>query len=338
MFGFETRIPDIKDIENATMYTYYNAQLPVSAEEASKEVVTKYHKMFIQDMPVLTSAYERRQTRSYERNQHINLMYTLKNGKTLSRRYLVPNELCDNAISEMFAFKDYKITFSTLDTLNIENITNMELNINLPHFSYSFALNEDARELLKAVKKDMEVITYEEYNHNSPVNYRLSLSLSPEENDSQKVFKEHENNERYYHHFDFRINSNFKNAMKYLEDKGYISLLNDKIADAMYISKNALEIADNEYIDADELMYKDVVSSKAIPSHVVDNCIKVEKEDALKLLNHIYENEEKYCGEEKSGRNYIVFVCDNPSGFYYNGHFVTISENELPEFLLKYVE
>ena len=337
VFGFETRIPDINDIENATMYTNYNENMPVSSEEASKEIVTKYHKMFIKNMPVLTSSYERRYTRAYERSQYINFMYTLKNGKTLNRRYLVENKLCDNAISEMFAFKDYKIKFSTLDTLNIENITNMELNINLPYFGYSFALNEDAKGLLKAIENDIETISYDEYIHTSPVNYNLTLSLSPEENDTQKAFKEHKNNERYYYHFDFKLNSNFKNAMNYLEDKGYISLANEKIANAMHISKNALEIAENEYIDAEELMYKDVISSKAIPAHVVDNCVKLETEDALKLLNLIYSDEEKYCGEEKRGINYIVFVCENPSGFYYDGHFATIPQNELPEFLFKYV-
>ena len=37
----------------------------------------------------------------------------------------------------------------------------------------------------------VDEITYEKYIHTSPVNYNLTLSLSPEENDTQKAFKEH---------------------------------------------------------------------------------------------------------------------------------------------------
>lgn len=338
VFGFETYVPDVSEIETATMYTYYNEIMPVSSEEGSKEAVNKFHKEFIKDIPVFANTYSRNKIMHRESYEYINLEYALKNGKKVDRRYLVSSDLCNSAISEMFAFTDYKRSISGIEILNIDNINNMDMNIELPYFNYSFALNEDAKELLRAIEKDMQTITYDEYNQSSLVNYNLSLSLSPEENDKQKVFKVYENNERYYRHFNFNINSNFKNAIEYLKSKGYVDLAMDRISECMYISKKPVVI---EYEKSGDVKYYDDIEKSSLVfeyNGASGEYVKVEKEDALKLLEYTGNNEDKFIDKSDEGYNYIIFVSNSSNGLYRNAEFVRFLSDELPEYLKKYVE
>lgn len=338
VFGFETRIPEYNDIESVSIYGdgTYHEDIPFSAEEGSKEVVVKYHKEFIKDIPVFSNYYQRR-ARVYEYSQNVYIIYNLKNGKTINRRYIVPVELCDKAISEMFKFNDYKTAYAALDRINIENVINMPLSVNLPRFNYSVALNEDARELLKAIKKDMEHITYAEYKENQPITFELSLDMSPEENDIAKVFKPHSENGRYYYNFSFTINNHFENAISYLEEKGYTDLLLDRMSDSAYVSKYALRFDESEKERVITVDDSKVITEK-YESEMLLDWSKIDKEDAKNLLKKVLDNEDVFSSNNESKAVYLVIIADDMNNIYFGNQTILIPVDDMPEELKKYID
>ena len=176
---------------------------------------------------------------------------------------------------------------------------------------------------------------YEDYNESQPIELRLSLDLSPEQNKELNVFKQYNDN-RYYN-FHFVINNNFKNAMSFLEEKGYMTLAVDKMANCIYISKN---VYDSAKYENQEVTYVDdmkVTTEETTAIHDAEG-IKLEPADGQMLIREELEDNLFSFADSKSNSDYLIVMCENINDLYYDSRTFTIPSEKLPEYLKKYVE
>ena len=152
VFGYETRIPRKEDISGAMIYGTYR-EIPALLEgDETSELITKFHKEIISDIPVVDK----------DENNILIFSYVLKNGKTLEREYNVSYDEWKKVMNELYEIDSYKHIISGIDELNIENVNSMDLRVRTGYYTHSIMLTEDAPEFLKKVKMDMDELSYDE--------------------------------------------------------------------------------------------------------------------------------------------------------------------------------
>ncbi len=337
IFDYETRIPETDKIAKAAVFTgYYGSSNGPLVEDASAiDAVRKAHGEFIENIPVTEKALMADERYS---GHFIRVKYELKNGKSLERRYMVTEAACDKALAKMFEYTEYKMQITGLDKLNIENIDNATLGAYASSYSYHIALNKDAAELLAAVKKDVESLSYKEMSGRGYIlEFNISLQLTAQENEQKKVFKDgvfSPNADSYeIQSFNITVNSNYKNAMQVLKDKGYYDEVVNSCAESLWICKEPLFKA------GDICTYKGVTGEwhefYANPA----DCIRLNEADSKALaeamLTLAMENR-----HAKDGKNYLLFQRtrnSDESNLWIANNGVCFGENQMPDYLKKYI-
>ncbi|MBQ7985855.1 MAG: sulfite exporter TauE/SafE family protein, partial [Clostridia bacterium] len=219
IFGYERRIPERADIESATIYNRVGENIPFVADDKLIEDVRTLHAELTSDIPVVDN--------DLDRYSLLRVRYNLKNGKVLERAYRVTEEVHKRAISKMYENAEYKNIVYSFDMLNIDKVKNMELRLGTSTFTHHISVNNDAKAILEAVKKDLAVLSYDEIEGQQfGINISFSISQTAEENEDSKVFVTAESDDGLYYsnrmyHINMQINSNFKNTFKVLTQQGY---------------------------------------------------------------------------------------------------------------------
>lgn len=334
VFGYETRIPEAEKIEEATIYSGYFSDIeePFINDEQTINAVRMMHKEFLANVPLTErEVWERSDFNGY----NLYVKYRLKNGRILARRYLVDNDLCYKALMEMYKSVDYKMRITGLSDVNIDNVKNADLRVYFAGFNHHIALNYDAKEILRAVKKDVEVLSYNDMsNETYNMEFDISFSLSYEENEKQQVFKEAAygiNPDKYQSkRFNVQVTSKFVNTIKLLKELGYYDDVVSTCASNLWICKEPL-------IKAGEmLVYKGQEGRFGeLYANLID-CDKLENSDALNVAKALFETKRTNPIE---GKNYFIFSnSDNwDGGVWFAKDMVCYPEDELPDYLRKYI-
>ncbi len=334
VFGYETRIPEAEKIEEATIYSGYFSDIeePFINDEQTINAVRMMHKEFLANVPLTErEVWERSDFNGY----NLYVKYRLKNGRILARRYLVDNDLCYKALMEMYKSVDYKMQITGLSDVNIDNVKNADLRVYFAGFNHHIALNYDAKEILRAVKKDVEVLSYNDMsNETYNMEFDISFSLSYEENEKQQVFKEAAygiNPDKYQSkRFNVQVTSKFVNTIKLLKELGYYDDVVSTCASNLWICKEPL-------IKAGEmLVYKGQEGRFGeLYANLID-CDKLENSDALNVAKALFETKRTNPIE---GKNYFIFSnSDNwDGGVWFAKDMVCYPEDELPDYLRKYI-
>jgi len=328
VFGYETRIPKSEDIEKAAVYVTWSEEKPLIDDRTLIEDVRAIHKEIISDIPVVND----------DAFGYLKISYKLASGKTLDRAYRVSEQVYDNALSKMYENKEYKLKVTGFDNLNIDNIDNLTLGAYMGGFNYYISLNEDAKELLSAVKKDIEAGNYKEIvSYGKNLRIRLEVSCSVPENVTKKFFKDAgyaaDSEEAHYaiKSFDLSINPSFKNAYAFLKEKGYYNQIINQAAQSIAVAKKPV------YRSGDMYTYKGQ-TGKFEEFRIADaDFASLSPEDARKLVELIAERTRADIPE---GKNYLVFCRTRNVGdeVWFGEENYAIFEAEMPEFLKKYIE
>ena len=334
VFGYETRIPATDKIEKATIYSGYFSDIeePFVDDEESINAVRAMHKEFLADVPLTErEVWERSDFNGY----NLYVKYKLKNGRVLARRYLVNNDLCYKALMEMYKNVDYKMQITGLSDINIENVKNADLRVYFGGFNHHIALNYDSEDVLRAIKKDVEVLSYNDMsNENYNMEYDISFSLSYEENEKQKVFKETAygtNPEKYQSkRFSVQVTSKFTNTITLLKELGYYDEIVSRCASNLWICKEPL-------IKAGELLvYKGQEGHFGELYANQMDCVKLEPADAFIVSDSLIETKRT---DPVEGKNYFIFseLDSWDGGVWFARDMVCYPEEKLPEYLKKYI-
>lgn len=326
VFGYETKVPKADEVESAAVFERWSDE-PHVADSGLINATIEIHNGLIKDIPVVCDP---------DQFRHLRVSYKLKNGKSIERVYKVSEETNDKALAEMYKFDEYKMKVTRFDNLNIENITRCTLVTGTTSFGYDIQMTDDASELMNFIKKDLEELSYEQIEKSRNIlSLSVDFSYSFAENEKLKIFKEFRNhngdNQYVLESFSINLNSNFKNAYRFLKEKGYYDEVIRQIARNLHICKKTVSRAGEIY------SYKGETGEFGEFQINPADCIAIGFDDAVRLAETMSNEPRKDMAE---GQNYGVFVRSNSSsGNIWLGDMCTsFSENELPEYLRKYTE
>lgn len=333
IFGFERRIPEKADIESATIYYRYGDNIPMVADDKLIEDVRSMHAELISDIPVVNEELDR-----YNR---LFVKYELTNGKTLTRQYDVSDEVCTRALSKMYETTEYKYKIFNFDTINIEKVKNIDLRMYASLFNYHISVNEHSKKILDAIKKDLEVLSYDEIESQQfAINISLNIQQTAEENEKSGVFVTAVSEADYYsgrmYSFNMRINSNFKNTFALLKELGYYNEMIDAFSGGVKICTIPVSVKNDEYTFKNDTgkSYEFMINSK--------DMVSVNREDGLKLAEKLmYEQSEKSgkTGNLSDGEHYLVFCFkDDYQTVDLTSYTASFTENTMPDYLKKYLD
>lgn len=341
VFGFETRIPKEEKIESVALYTDYNDEVPYVKDPRVIKTATEHHRKFIKDIPALKkdSFYYTEEIYTAdslyteaEKPHHtytVMLNYRLKSGKVISRRYRIENEAMYKMLSALFESKEYKVKKTGIDEIIFDNVKKLDIRTNCGDLGFDFTLYDKSPEFLRALKKDIENITYDDYYTACPVNIYASLDASPEDNKTEKIFKESAYPYHYYH-FSISINPNFKNAYNFLLENGYIEQMKSHITDNLYVSKEPVYFKSGTYTFNGENFNPDSVI------HIGTEFLrKLSPEESEKAYEEILLK--KYNQKEiPFSENYYLFCANTThmeNGTSAANNIARFSPDTMPEFL-----
>lgn len=335
VFGYETRIPDEDKIAKAAVFKPYYGEHnePLLENREAISAVRAFHKELIQDIPVTERSAD---TETVGEND-IRIKYILKNGRSLERLYKISQEQYNKALAKMYEFTDYKLKVTRLDIINTENnLKNANLEAYASNFSYNISLNDEAAEVLSAVKRDIERLSFEEINQGEEnIKFHISFSLTKKENEEQKVFKEG-TFAKYdiaaaVQSFDIMINSNFTDTMDVLKQKGHLNTILESYADGLWICKEPF------YKAGDMCTYKDDKGYFGEFYASINDCIKLNGEDSLRLAEELLASTNSGTSD---GKNYFVFsYSKNDDGtMWFINNATSYLEEKLPDYLEKYIK
>ncbi len=321
VFGFETRVPDIANVKDVSIYTYYHTREPVSSNPKVIETAVNSHKLLIKHAPILTPKDDGlEQGVSYD---ILTIKYTLKNGKKMGRHYRVPKDQYLSIMNSLFKHPDYKEKVTEIDVINRDKVKNLNIDIFCGSIDFNEILTSDAPLLMDALYKDIQNITYDEYAVNSRINFEIRFESDREQNKKTGIFKEEafRNGEIYDHaSFNHSFDMNYKNAIDVLEKAGVYDRVKEKFVNKMYVTKQTYLPNSNEkggFI---------LNPSSLIP---------VEYTDAEALFELALKTDTK---NPVDGECYFVYCTDNPDNTYSDSAFLRFTPQEFPEFLKKYID
>ncbi len=335
IFGYEHRIPETENIKNVAIYTQYADKEPFISDAGLIQDVLDVHKEIISDTPVTRKSYFNGRTTL------LVIKYELNNGKKLEREYYVSSDLAKNALSKAYESTEYKNKVYAFDTLNIENVPSFSIRINSRGYYYNgTATNDDAKRLLEAVKLDIEQLSYAEIeNNNYCLEMSFNLSESFENNKTSKIFDEsvytYYGYNSMHHSFGIRINPNFKNTYKLLKEFGYYDEIVSDFADGLYLCKVPVYIENNKV-----KMKNDVGEAREFLINSKD-CIKLPADESLVLANSLASEPSTRFNYQynENGKYYMIFNNANEyDSIHFEEHSAIFAEDNLPEYLVKYIK
>lgn len=333
IFGYEHRIPEYADIESATIYHRYSDNIPLVADDKLIEDVRTLHSEFISDIPVVD--------KYLDRYTLLRVRYNLKNGKVLERAYRVTEEMQTHAISKMYENTDYKNIVYSFDMLNIDKVKNMDLRLGTSTFSHHIAVNNDAKAILEAVKKDLALLSYDEIEGQQfGIDISFSISQTAEDNKDSEIFVTAESSDGLYYSnrmysINMQINSNFKNTFDILREQGYYAEFVSNFCKNVKVCRIPVYVKDNEYT------YKNDTGKSYEFMINTNDCALVNPDDAYKIVEKLLYEPIDYTGKDSrlsDGKYYLVYCCTNDyQTIDLDSHCYAFSDDTIPDYLKNYV-
>ncbi len=346
VFGYETKVPDLADVESAAIYTNraYGDQLPLIADSEVIKATQEIHREVIKNIPVTCESGDR----------IFNITYQLKNGEKISRRYWVSSDIYDRAMMAMYDNDEYKFKITGIDNINVENVVDLEIEFNSSYHSDHISITKRAREdgrvaainhgpdIMAAIKKDIDNLSYEEIEKSENWYYvNVSFDMTAKDNEKYKVFKEFDvsrYNDMDYDHivksFHLSINSNFVNTYNLLKEIGIYGLQKNELAENLYFLKLPVNVAKNNY------SYKGQSGEGYEFNVSISDCVHLDKEVGELVAEEIMTGKRQDTYEDDT--LYYVYAVenaasDNRSILNMTSYAICYTEENLPDYLEKFV-
>ncbi len=175
-FGFETRVPDIEDIDQVAVYQYYyRGEEPFVDNADIEEYTLKLHEEIINGADASD-----RWCAGDEKNTNIHIKYKLRNGQIIHRRYGVDNDKKNEILNVLYKSDVYKIANEKIFDEEIKNIRNIRLN-------GEEVGGKEFEGLLECVRKDILEMDYNQIDQLFTWHFSLAFDWVKEESVSEKT-------------------------------------------------------------------------------------------------------------------------------------------------------
>ncbi len=336
VFGYETRVPELAEIESACIYDNYRYETPLIADSELITATQEIHREIIEDIPVVSN----------EGTRILRINYRLKNGNEMYRRYWVDEDIYDRAMTAMYDNSEYKFKVTGLDNINVENARELDINFYTSHYNNRVTATDLSRgdgvsgdyaaRIMAAVKKDVETLSYKEMEKSyNWLNVSISLECSRRENEKYNIFKVFPDRgsqyDDYVESFNIHINSNYKNTYAILAEMGIIDDQIEMLSNNLYFLKLPVTVNNSEFT------YKGQTGEQHEFNINMSDCVRIDKANAEKVAHDMLEKTRIYLSD---GTYYYVYA--NPdfamdSKTYQiqsmGSYAMAIPESNLPEFL-----
>ncbi len=339
VFGYETRVPESGEIESAAVHTGRNFNsAPLIADEEVICSTVEIHSELIKNPPV-------RAKDAIEDSRFLYVTYKYKNGKSLKRSYLVPVDVYDDALSQMYENAEYKLRVKGIAPINSENVEGLDFSMENSRFGYNISVKEGASEIMRAIEKDVSELSYNEIEGEKLLSFRVRFDMTYEENEKVRVFKEDRDmqevdKDRIIHSFEITVNDNFKNTIEVLKKYSYYDEALNAASNVVWIYKKPVPVTKNR--TEDQLLLD--AASGDIKATVVEeanykqaDCAKLYSVDGRRVVEEMLKTEAKTLAP---GEYYYIFLCssNNFGETYMPYNKLAIPKAELPDYLKKYIE
>lgn len=303
-FGFETRIPEKKDISQIAVYDYYHMEKPyIDDGELISKTAVIHSNMLAKNETV----------KKQNHDTYIHIEYKLKNGNIVHRRYGISDDELHSIMETMYKTPEYKQKIERIYTA-ISSIYSMNI-----YAGEHIEIREETQknELMECIKKDISELGYNEI-HNNAWGFNIDIEYIPEKviNDNNYRIITSENGEReriYIEYMNVNINANFKNTISWIMENGYWDKIAIKNEGIMYICP---DYTDLPFLEKNETT-GEVNITGVISSVKEQNIIKLDTpEEIEKLIN--YAQFEKQTYVNKKDRLGVYQVYDTQKGNYRN--------------------
>lgn len=337
VFGYETRVPESSEIESAAVHSgRYFADTPLIADEQIIELTRGVHSEILKEIPTREPEY-------FEGAASLYISYKLKNGKEIRRAYLVPAESFKDGLSKMYTNSEYKLKIKGLANINIENVERLDLSVDTSRFGYGIQVKEGASEIMRAIEKDVSVLSYDEIESERNLFFTVRFDMSNEENLKANVFRMDGDMQgvdelRIVRSFDIPVKSTFKNTLEVLKKYGYYDEIVTAASNVVWIYKKPVTVTENgvdqQILDAASGEIRATVVEKE--NYKQSDCAKLYSVDGRRAVEEMLATE---AGTLEKGKYYYIFLCssDNFGETYMPHNKLAVPENELPDYLLRYV-
>ncbi len=350
IFGYETRVPELDQIADATVYSYDVEEIPYVENTDAIATVRTIHQEQLQTIPLSDREY------LYDREinrRSMTVSYRLKNGKILQRQYSVPMETYDVAMERMYAYPEYKNRVHGFDNLNVENVKAAELEFCVRNYNQRVTVSENASELLAAAKKDVEALSYSQLRQGNILSMEISVSCSEKDNEVYQIFKEfeHSGNPRYYgastyvqydggaqqiRRFSVRITPEWSNTITLLKEWGTYDFLLNQTAENVYLCKTSIFYTPgDEKLDNAMYTYQGNTLKEYQLAISKDDCVRLTMEDGRRLLEELIAKGD-YSGHPV-GEGHYLFIGNDRNSFSVSEDVTVYPKDTLPDYLLLYL-
>lgn len=344
VFGYETKVPDLADVESAAVYTNRanGDQLPLIADSEVIKATQEIHREVIKDIPVTCESGDRL----------FYITYQLKNGEKISRRYWVSSDIYDRAMMAMYDNDEYKLEITGLNNINIENVFELGIDLNSSYYSDHISVTKSADgrvaainrapDIMAAIKKDIETLSYEEIEKaDNWYNINVSFDITAKDNEKYKVFEEFDvsrYNDMDYDHivrsFHININSNFENTYNLLKDMGIYGQKKSELAERLYILKLPINVGD------EDIAYKGQVGAAHEFNVNSADCVHLDRATGELIAEEIMSGMRN---NDLRGKVYYVYALDKNADEKYgilhmSSYAIAYTEENLPDYLKNLVE
>ena len=313
VFGYETYVPDIEDIEEAAIYNYYyQDEEPFTNNEELNRYIIEVHRNLVnkENRPILNHD-EYHDTR-------LHITYKLKNGKTVTRRYGIAHIDNSAIMTEVYKYQAYKEACLAVFDSNIKEVTSIIIG-----GSEVYEKPEVLAELFECIKEDTLNLSYDEIRGGggghcniSFVPYKMPDYRGPVVTMSADNFE----NLEYIDTISISISKYYTNTLNWLDNNGY-----ENIRVGLFY---ALYNGDYETIKLGDMT--DVRFTYHSGADTIERIVEDEKDiEALKDIFNGYYDSSEYDG------SFYVFDEDVSVTFNNNEMWFCPEINGYDSFLLK---
>ncbi|MBQ3055484.1 MAG: ABC transporter permease [Oscillospiraceae bacterium] len=208
-FGYETRVPSLEDVESVAVYQFQKPEdTPYVTDPGVLEAAIKAHAEIVKkDNIYRVKRYD------IERQFDLQLRYRLKNGRELTRAYIVSETFFFEVMQKLYASQEYKQKNIDLFTADIGRIYGVEL-------ANGVRLKaEEMEEFLTCLRTDLSEVNYAAVHSHEQWNCGVYVEYIP----TKDIGRVTEGHEIYTVHQ--RINASFTKTISWLREHGYLRSL-----------------------------------------------------------------------------------------------------------------
>lgn len=263
-FGYENRVPDLKDITACSLYSpYRDAPSAIKGDEELNKAVVEMHKEIIKKKPKISP-------KKNGSGDPIYIEYELLNGKKLSREYYLSRNDSYGYLKKIYTYDSFKKSSDVFGEYSPEDIVDISIEIdayNMGNYSKSITDKNLVKGFISAWEADIMNLSYDErYNigkdgHINDENVKNFNVIVTAKRDVLEVSPFKVVNDSEFFYFNVSYNTNFKNVLNFIKQNFSIK---DFISEDMeiYMSKNPFKVELKEDNGVERYYYNGIVYSE----------------------------------------------------------------------------